>query len=184
MNLTIGLDISTSCTGICVLDEKGELVSLTYVKYSPKISLWEKADTTKSELKNIVDQSKGTIKKFFVEESLQKFRPGLSSAKTLTTLSKFNGIVSYLGREVLQVDPESINVNAARKAVGLKIPRGSNAKEIVHEWSSKETSFNWPTKILKSGPRKGQQVLIDPCYDMADAYLIARAGQALVNQNK
>jgi hypothetical protein len=31
----------------------------------------------------------------------------------------------------------------------------------------------WPTKILKSGPRKGQEVLEIGCYDMADAYVIA-----------
>jgi|TARA_R110000744_G_scaffold329983_1_gene435524 hypothetical protein len=184
MHLTIGLDISTSCTGICALDERGSLVSLTHIKYPSKLSLWEKADLTRSELKKLIAQTDGTFKRFFVEESLQKFRPGLSSAKTLTTLSKFNGIVSYLGREVFKIDPEAINVNAARKSVGLKIPRGSNAKEVVLEWVSQEMNFHWPTKILKSGPRKGQEVLIDPCYDMADAYLIARAGQTFVNQVK
>jgi hypothetical protein len=179
MHLTIGLDISTSCTGICALDERGSLVSLTHIKYPSKLSLWEKADLTRSELKKLIAQTDGTFKRFFVEESLQKFRPGLSSAKTLTTLSKFNGIVSYLGREVFKIDPEAI-----RKSVGLKIPRGSNAKEVVLEWVSQEMNFHWPTKILKSGPRKGQEVLIDPCYDMADAYLIARAGQTFVNQVK
>lgn len=183
MSFTIGLDISTSCTGICVLSDDGNLKILTHLKYPPKMSLWSKADLTRETLMTLREQYSLEISDFFVEESLQKFRPGLSSAKTLTTLSKFNGIVCYLGREVLGLDPVSINVNAARKTVGLKIPRGSNAKDIVHSWVSEETSYDWPTKILKSGPRKGQEVMLNECYDMADAYLIARAGQSLVKKD-
>jgi len=183
MSHTLGLDISTSCTGVCFLDEKGKIALLTHIKYPSKVNLWEKADFTLSFLKKIVADTDLNVTGFFVEESLQKFRPGLSSAKTLTTLSKFNGIVCYLGRKVFNLDPVPINVNTARKSVGLKIPRGSNAKQIVHEWVSSETVFVWPTKILRGGPRKGQEVLIDACYDMADAYLIARSGQALVKQD-
>jgi len=182
MSFTIGLDISTSCTGICVLDEQQDVKILTYLKYPPKLSLWEKADLTRKTLAEIKDEYDLNISHFFVEESLQKFRPGLSSAKTLTTLSKFNGIVCYLGRSTFDLDPVSINVNTARKAVGLKIPRGSNAKEIVHEWVSGEIGYTWPTKILKSGPRKGQEVMLNECYDMADSYLISRAGMTLVNK--
>ena len=184
MPCTLGLDISTSCTGVCFLDEAGDIVSLSHIKYPGKLNLWEKADFTLIALKKIAEDEEVELNKFFVEESLQKFRPGLSSAKTLTTLSKFNGIVCYLTRQVFGLDPEPINVNTARKAVGLKIPRGSNSKQIVHEWVSAETDFEWPTKILRGGPRKGQEVLIDACYDMADAYLIARAGQSLVNQEE
>jgi hypothetical protein len=183
MSITLGLDISTSCTGICLLDEEGSIISLTYIKYPGKMNLWEKADFTRSALEQLAKNEGIDLSSFFVEESLQKFRPGLSSAKTLTTLSKFNGIVCYLARQVFNLDPAPINVNTARKTVGLKIPRGSNSKQIVHEWVSAETDFAWPTKILRGGPRKGQEVLIDACYDMADAYLIARAGQRLVKQD-
>jgi hypothetical protein len=179
---TLGLDISTSCTGVCFLDELGKISLLTHIKYPSKLNLWQKADYTLEQLQKVVKEMGIEVDQFFVEESLQKFRPGLSSAKTLTTLSKFNGIVCYLTRQVFGLDPEPINVNTARKTVGLKIPRGSNSKQIVHEWVSAETDFEWPTKILRGGPRKGQEVLIDPCYDMADAYLIARAGNALVNR--
>jgi hypothetical protein len=183
MSHTLGLDISTSCTGVCFLDEAGNISLMTHIKYPPKFNLWEKADFTLSFLEKVVEDNDLNVSDFFVEESLQKFRPGLSSAKTLTTLSKFNGIVCYLTRRVFGLDPGPINVNTARKTVGLKIPRGSNSKQIVHAWVSRETSFDWPTKILRGGPRKGQEVLIDACYDMADAYLIARAGQNLVNQD-
>ena len=35
--------------------------------------------------------------------------------------------------------------------------------------------FCFPTKILKSGPRKGLEVTNKVSYDMADAYVIAKA---------
>ena len=175
MHLTIGLDISTSCTGICALDERGSLVSLTHIKYPSKLSLWEKADLTRSELKKLIAQTDGTFKRFFVEESLQKFRPGLSSAKTLTTLSKFNGIVSYLGREVFKIDPEAINVNAARKSVGLKVPRGTKAKAVVMQHCiDNEKMFE--VEYTRFGNIKQHY------YDIADAIVIAKAGFNLTSE--
>ena len=61
----------------------------------------------------------------FIEENLQAFRPGLSSAKTLLTLARFNGIVGYLAQQEFFCEPIYINVNVARKSVGLKIIRKS-----------------------------------------------------------
>ena len=66
--------------------------------------------------------------------------------------------------------------------MGLKIiskrKGGADTKEQVLEWATNQlTDFSWPTKTLKSGPRK-DQVIADPgCYDMADAYVIARAAK-------
>jgi len=179
MSQILGLDISTSCTGICVLDND-KVVLLTSVSFPPKLTFWQKADLAETALRDLKEEHNLNITDFFIEESLQKFRAGFSSAKTLTTLSKFNGITCFIGRKIFGQDPEAINVNTARKAVGLKIPKGTNAKESVFKWVSSEIDFKWPTKILKSGPRKGQEVLLASCYDMADAYLIARAAQTLV----
>ena len=78
--------------------------------------------------------------------------------------------------------PVYLNVNSARKSLGIKITRGKKAekstKEQILEWVDVELqSYDWPNKILKSGPRKGCVVLESGCYDMADSYVIARAGQ-------
>jgi len=110
-----------------------------------------------------------------IEENLQAFRPGLSSAKTLLTLARFNGIIGYIINKNFNITPEYINVNVARKKVGLKLVRGVNTKQQVFDWVSNEIIFNWPTKSLKSGPRKGQVINHPGCYDAADAYVIARA---------
>lgn len=126
---------------------------------------------------------KYNITKVVIEENLQAFRPGFSSAKTLLSLARFNGIVSYLAQEQFAVQPEFINVNVARKKVGLKIVSkrkgGAPTKEQVFSWVDNQVNFPWPTKELKSGPRKGQTILEPGCFDAADAYVIAVAGYNL-----
>ena len=121
------------------------------------------------------------IEQVYIEENLQAFRPGASSASTIAKLARFNGIVSYLAYEVFEVKPNFLNVTKARSAVGLKIKRqkicGISTKEQVFSWAKlKANQVAWPTKVLKSGPRKGQTVFLDECYDMADALVISYAG--------
>lgn len=177
--MILGLDISTSCTGYCVFDKSGSLVDMGAIKLSGKKDLFEKAVQVKSELLNIL--IKFPIDKICIEENLQAFRPGLSSAKTLLTLARFNGIISYISKEVFEISPDFINVNVARKTVGLKIKRtsicGITTKDQVLSWvkddiNSRGQKFEWPIKIMKSGPRKGQSVLDTSSYDMADAYVL------------
>ena len=108
---------------------------------------------------------------------MQSFKRGLSSAKTLFTLAKFNGNVQYIVY-TLGLEPTVINVNNARKLVGIKIIKKSdkNTKEQVLEQVQKLTSgIMWKTKVLKSGPRKGLEIFDECCYDIADAFVIGKA---------
>ena len=57
----------------------------------------------------------------FIEENLQSFRSGFSSAQTLSTLARFNGMVSQVCYSEFGIIPEYINVNSARKNLGIKI---------------------------------------------------------------
>jgi hypothetical protein len=180
--LLLSLDISTSCTGYCLFDE-GKLVDIGSINLSKHKGLYEKASHVKTEIIKLDDQY--PIDKVVVEENLQAFRPGLSSAKTLMTLAQFNGVVRWICHERLEVPVESINVNSARKNVGLKIDRKNkekNTKQQVLEWVSKDnTSIKWPTKILKSGPNRGCIRICNEAYDMADAYVI---GKSYLVENK
>ena len=92
-----GLDISTSCIGICVKDVENKKVY--FENFKPKGEDWiDKSTSTRDYLlKLIVDYD---IKKIYIEENLQAFRPGLSSAKTLMSLARFNGIVSFLVKDI------------------------------------------------------------------------------------
>lgn len=174
--MILALDISTSCTGYCLFDEN-ELVDIGYINLSKHKGLYEKAAHVKNKIIELDDQYH--IDKVIVEENLQAFRPGLSSAKTLMTLAQFNGVVRWICHERLEVPVESINVNSARKNVGLKIDRKNkekNTKQQVLEWVSLDIpEIEWPTKILKSGPNKGKERICNESYDMADAYVIGKA---------
>lgn len=179
MSLILGLDVSTSCTGWSVLNSEGILIDIGYIRLDKLQDLFSKAQ----EVSNVISEIyvKHDIHSIFIEENLQSFRTGFSSAKTLSTLARFNGIISYVSYQTTDIKPQMLNVNAARRSVGLKIDRKSDAstKEQVLSWVSEEitnTDYQWPVKILKSGPRKGQTILNPACYDMADAFVIARAG--------
>jgi len=179
--MILGLDVSTSCTGWCILSDDRKLVKMGFIPLAKEKGLFSKAQKVHDALSLI--NIKYPVTKIFIEKNLQAFRPGLSSAATLLTLAQFNGIVSYLCHCEFSLDPEFINVNSARKSLGIKIIRKSNGgkptKHQVLDWVSSQiddTNYVWPVKILKGGPRKGQTVLEPGCYDMADAYVIARSG--------
>jgi len=180
----LALDISTSCTGYCILDpeltSETSLLKLCFIPLAKLKNHFSKAKRVLEELKTI--QAEYNITEIAIEENLQSFRSGFSSAQTLSSLAKFNGIVSYLCQDTFEIEPQFFNVNAARKSVGLKIlskrKGGAETKEQVFEWTSQElANYDWPKKVLKSGPRKNQVVLEPGCYDMADAYVIARAAK-------
>tara|TARA_A100001515_G_scaffold126158_2_gene111306 strand:- start:416 stop:967 length:552 start_codon:yes stop_codon:yes gene_type:complete len=177
--MILALDISTSCTGWCVFDENG-LRGSGYIDLSKHKGMYEKAGRVKAELLNLMILY--PFEKVVVEENLQAFRPGLSSAKTLMTLAQFNGVVRWICHDVCNLEVNSINVNTARKTVGLKIDRKSKkkTKEQVWEWVKAENTkdkklIQWPMKTLKSGPNKGTVRLCNEAYDVADAYIIGKA---------
>tara|TARA_Y100000593_G_scaffold86467_1_gene165217 strand:+ start:497 stop:1039 length:543 start_codon:yes stop_codon:yes gene_type:complete len=179
--MILGLDISTSCVGWCVLDSSGTLVKMGYIPLSKDTDTFSKASRVSKELTWINIEYE--IFNIFIEENLQAFRPGLSSAKTLLTLARFNGIVSYISHKEFSINPVNINVNSARKILGIKIQKKNkkSTKEQIIDWVNTKLDYDWPTKKLKSGPRKGKVILEPSCYDMADAYVIALAGKQQMN---
>ena len=175
--MLLSLDISTSCTGYCIFNDQNDLELISYIDLSKHKGFYEKAKEIKHVMSKIKEDYE--IKYIAVEENLQAFRPGLSSAKTLMTLAQFNGTVRWICYEIFGIKSEAINVNSARKAVNLKIDRkdkSKSTKEKVLDWvMSDDPSLTWPTKVLKSGKNKGQVRRLDACYDMADAYVIGKS---------
>jgi hypothetical protein len=105
------------------------------------------------------------------------FRSGFSSAKTLSTLSSFNGVVSYLCYRELGLKPEHIAATSARKACGITIPKGQKAKEVVVQFLL-DNEPHFVVEYTKSGNIKPQY------YDIADSIVIAKAGWELVQQRE
>lgn len=91
--MILGLDISTSCTGVTILDYTGRVVLNDYWKFKED-DMFDKLERAKKEIREL--KKKYPITEVFVEESLQAFRPGFSSAKTILTLAKFNGILCWM----------------------------------------------------------------------------------------
>ncbi len=179
----LGLDISTSNVGVCVVDTEGpqnEFVCLAIgIPISSKKGLYVKSCVIQNVLREISERHK--IDVIAVEESLQAFRRNMSSAKTISTLNRFNGMISFIARDLFDCPLVLGNVISVRNKIGLKINKKSsqNTKEQVFEWvRSHEAmrSFDWPTKILKSGPNKGMIRFESYCYDISDAFVMALWG--------
>ena len=175
----LGLDISTSITGISVLeldDNKNvNILLIDKIEFKNCKTFWEKVDLAKNYFDSKdFESATQNLDKIIVEESLQSFRSGMSSALTITTLSKFNSVVSYLAREKFKKDPEYISATSARKLCGIKIQKtsliGKNAKEQTFEWAINGPlkHVNWPLK--KNGQPK------DWSKDATDAYVVALSG--------
>lgn len=181
--LILGLDVSTSVTGVCVanpqisLDDHGShILYLDRIEFKKCKTLWEKADLVALELSDLSKKFPGKYR-VALEEPLMGFRTGMSSASTITTLMRFNGIVSYISREIFGVDPEYISSSHARKLCGIKMQRtsvaGMSGKEQVFKYMSENDlkHVKWPTK--KNG------VSVDWSRDATDAYVIARAASIM-----
>lgn len=179
VNLILGLDVSTSVTGICVLDpgkqpdDRGShILYLDRLEFKKCKTLWEKADFVVFELSELLRKFPGNYT-VVLEEPLLGFRTGMSSASTITTLMRFNGITSYISREIFKVDPEYISSSTARKLCGIKVQRtslaGMSGKEQVFKYMSEHDlkHVQWPIK--KNGAPA------DWSRDATDAYVIARA---------
>ncbi len=178
--LVLGLDVSTSCTGVCVVDrdiqpdDKGShILLIDKIEFKKCKTFWEKADVVESVLLDIVHRQKIAPSIFSLEEPLLGFQKGLSSAATITTLMRFNGVVSYIGRRIFELDPTYISAAHARKLCGIKMQRtsiaGMSGKEQVFKYMSENDlrHMDWPRK------KNGQPV--DWSRDATDAYVIARA---------
>jgi hypothetical protein len=205
MTIILGLDVSTSCTGYCIVDsdippdDKGshilDIDRIEFGKFGKDHpackTIWEKADRVKRALEQIelmmftrcgnlhIEPVAGyrpgqdKIERVVLEEALLGFRPGMSSAMTISTLMRFNGIVSYLARETLHVEPEYIGSAHARKLCGIKLQRTA-----VAGMSQKEQVFKHMSEHdlkFKTWPLKKNGIAVDWSRDATDAYVIARA---------
>ena len=174
-NKILGLDISTSITGMTIIEKENILETCFFDTRNKKKypSLYEKADLIQYHLWNIKERY--DIAHVYIEQSLQSFRSGFSSAKTLSTLSRFNGIISWNCYKTFDIKPEMIAASSARKLAGIGIKRGDNAKEKVLQFIL-DSYPDIEVQYTKHGnPKPGT-------LDMCDSIVIALAGDKLVRE--
>ena len=173
--MILGLDISTSITGATVIDDKGNVVFCEAWDTRKIKSFFDKASLIGGRLIDIRIQF--PITHIVVEQSLQMFRSGFSSAKTLTLLSKFNGVVSWLCYNTFGLEPEYVSATTARKQAGIKVPRGQKAKEVVLQYVL-DNVVDFEVQYTKHGnPKAGS-------YDRADSLVIAKSAYIEWSKNR
>ena len=182
--MILGLDVSTSIIGITIVDDKGKIVKTDALDlrnknhYPDVYAKYKKVFETIRHLRHETwYEGNCKFSHIFIEQSLQMFRSGFSSAKTLSTLSSFNGVVTYLCFRELGIKPEHISASSARKLCGIKIAKGTKAKEqVVKFLLDNEPEF--VVEYTKSGNLKPEY------YDIADSIVIAKAGYATCQSKK
>jgi hypothetical protein len=174
----LGLDVSTSCTGVCLLNESGEIEKLGFIDLSKAKGLIAKANLFRDELVAWMPETDPDDLLVSVEEAAQAFRRGLSSAKTIATLNQFNGMVQLIASDLTQHDVMTVLPVVCRGASGIKVKPekkcGVSTKEQVREAFERSTGIKLPNKELKSGPRKGKFVFDTRNYDAIDAWVVSR----------
>lgn len=181
IEVDIGLDISTSVVGICVIESKtGKMLHLDHCQLTKYPNEYDKADKFDFDWLKL-DLWK--VRKVYIEEAAKKFSPGFSSADTIMTLGRFNGILSYLVYRATGVKPVMVNVRSARSKLGIKINYSDKTKttkqkvfDLVRQMNP---GFTWVSHIAKTGQFKGQSVYDKVNEDRSDAWVICRGGQML-----
>ena len=175
--MILGLDVSTSSTGWAILDDMGNLVEMGSFKLTKYENLFDKAQAVREGLIEI--HSKYQVSKISIEEPLQGFRRGMSSAHTLLTLARFNGIVSWLAFDVFNTKPIFFDSSTARRGLGIRIDKTRDTKDQIMEWVEVVTGQPLPKRIATTGKKKGMTLFAAGVNDAADAYVMARAAHLL-----
>jgi len=165
--MILGLDISTSITGYTILDHEGNILTCDHIDLRKEKNFFKKVRIIDSRLETLNDAYQ--IEQVYIEQSLQSFRSGFSSAQTLSLLSKINGIVSWICYNMFGHDPNYLAATSARKVCGIKVPKGQKAKAVSLQFVV-DTVPSFEIQYTKHGnPRPGYA-------DRSDSYVIAKAG--------
>ena len=179
--MILGVDVSTSITGFAIVAD-GQLVYYDSIDLRKQKNVFDKTIAIKEKILDLYEMyqlnnddnptwgdSKFPIQHIYVEQPFTFFNSGGSSGKTMAALQRFNGIVSWLLFETFEIRPEYIGATSARKQMGIKVPRGQKAKQVVLEYLLK-TEPAFKIEYTRHGNPKPES------YDRADAIVIAHAG--------
>ena len=175
--IILGLDVSTAITGGCILEGEDILASYMWDTRNKKKfpNLLKKAEFINTELLSI--QKDFNIDEIIIEKPFMFFNSGGSTAKTMSVLQNFNGMVSWMCYTLFGKEPIHIPVLSARKSAGLVIKRGQNSKEkvldfIIDKYPQIEIQY---TKHGNPKPGIG---------DMCDSIIVALAGREIVRREE
>lgn len=166
-----GWDISTSIIGVSVLYDDGDPFKFFMIDLRKSKTMLEKYDVVAERVRQLLDYEVDDWSYHFIEDRLAGFTRGFTNQNTLLKLAQMNAVVTYILSQHERTDGiEHIAPVTAKKLVGLKVPKGGDKKTIAIEFARSSCAM-FPYEL-----KKGGKTPKDGVADMADAYVIARAG--------
>jgi|TARA_R100000030_G_scaffold95374_1_gene82788 Holliday junction resolvasome RuvABC endonuclease subunit len=163
--MILGLDVSTSRIGWAIVNGKQELVDSGFYKTNNKTSLEERATALRDNVL-IPIMAIHDITEIRIEEPFSMFSGGKTTARTMSSLQRFNGMVSLIAHLLLGKPPTLVGATTARSRCGIKVPRGTKAKVVVLAWAD-DRFDNFIMEHTRHGnPKPGLD-------DEADAIVVA-----------
>ena len=163
--MILGLDVSTTRIGWAIINQKQELIDSGVFKTKKDQSLEERAENLS---KNVLEPLSVVhrISEVRVEEPFSMFSGGKTTAKTMSSLQRFNGMVSLLAHQIWDNPPTMVNSRTARARCGIKVPRGTKAKVVIIEWVDNYYEKSKVELTRHGNPKPGTD-------DEADAIVVA-----------
>lgn len=163
--MILGLDVSTSKIGYCVIDENQKLIEVNFKKL--------KEETLEDRAYEFFHKELTRIKKTYnithvrIEEPFTMFAGGKTTAGTMSKLQRFNGMISILSFICFEMVPTMVPSRSARSKCGIKIKRGENTKKIIIDWVKQRYPEDFTFVLTRHGnPKPGTD-------DMADSVVVA-----------
>lgn len=174
----LGLDASTIEVGYCIWDkENNNIIELNHLTLNGVFTLLQRVIQFKEWLVPKV-QKYPQINEMVIEEAFQKMN-SRSSSDVILKLAAMNFAYQFICHEIglpvstILVQRARFNAFADFKPVNKTKSNGLDQKSQMFDHVSKVLNKDYfPTKILKSGPRKGLEVPEDFCKDISDAYVV------------
>lgn len=167
--MILGLDISTKCIGWCLLKNDGSFYNIGYVWLQNLKSEEAKWICFWDELTLILPEDE-LVDDVYVEAPLF----GSNNQNIVNLLQRWNGMCCVAVYQRTSCWPKLVSEYNVRKELMIKVPKGTKGlgkKKFVLKYVQSLGVIPedvWEYK--KTGNPK------DFCFDMADSYLVARAG--------
>lgn len=169
MKTVLGLDVSSSTIGWCVLEiEKNnniKYVDSGYFKPVKNGFIMDRIIDSRKKIQEIINKYQPD---YIAIEDLIKFMPK-STATTVVVLATFNRMICLVCYDYLKSYPALFNVMTIRH--GLKFEKNLPKKEDMPELVAKHLEINFPYELSTRGKKKNKIKIEN--YDVADGIAVA-----------
>jgi hypothetical protein len=167
--MILSLDISTKCIGYCLLEDDGQFCDVGYLDIEKESGLYRKLDVFYEFICTIFADFKN-VKKIYIEAPLARS----NNQNVVNLLQRWNGFCCCVVYNVFNIEPILIEHRTARKLLGIKPPKGTKGKDLKKYILQHVRNYGIIPESKWKFKRTGNPK--DYCFDMSDAFVIAKAG--------